>query len=596
MGYFDYPLDTKMLLRKKSKIRKSLLEQENLLHKKIAVLGGSTTDGVAEQLYNFLLSHGIKADIYQSDYGQYWQDAVFENPELVSFKPDIIYIHTSWRNIEAFPEIGQSRQDVAQMLHREVERFKVMWEALEGKFHCPIIQNNFDRPNYRLMGSRDIWDYRGRSNYISRLNQAFYDYAQNHDNFYINDLEYLSQDYGLSEWNNSLYWHMYKCAMCMDAIPYVAQSVANIIKSVYGKNKKILALDLDNTLWGGVIGDDGVENIRIGPEVPQGQVYMEFQEYCKKLQQIGVVLAVNSKNETDNAMAGLNHPDGALNPDDFVCIKANWNPKDQNLREIADELNLGTDSFVFVDDNPAERELISAQLPDVAVPVMDGAENYIKVLDHCGYFETTSLTAEDQNKTRMYHAKTEASRSAAGFSDYDEYLESLDMSAIVDCFKPVYIQRIAQLTNKTNQFNLTTSRHTEDDIKRMQESGNYICLCGHLSDKLCNYGLVTVVAGEITGKVIHIRLWLMSCRVFRRKMEETMLNALADQAAKLGVVEMIGYYCPTAKNGMVKDFFGTMGFKKISEDMEGNSRWKLCVAGFTEKKTQMKVENKLLDT
>lgn len=594
MECFNYPLDTKTLYRKKAKIKHELLEQEGLITKKIAVLGGSTTNEVVDQLNNFLLFYGISAEFYQSQYGQYWQDAVFGNEELDLFSPDIIYIHTSWRNIESFPDITDSEQEVNARLDSEFSRFSMMWDKLEEKYHCPIIQNNFDRPNYRLLGNRDIWDFRGRSNYISRLNQKFYSYAQLHNNFYINDLEYISQDYGLSEWSNSLYWHMYKCAMCMDAIPYVAQSIANLIKSIYGKNKKVLALDLDNTLWGGIVGDDGVEGIKIGPEVSKGQVYSEFQQYCKKLKDIGVVLAVDSKNEMENALAGLNHPDGTLRPDDFVDIKANWNPKDQNLREIADELALGIDSFVFADDNPAEREIISAQFPSVATPAMDRAENYIKILDHSGYFEVTTLSQEDMKKTEMYHAKAEARREIAAFADYGEYLDSLQMQAHIDDFKPIYLQRIAQLTNKSNQFNLTTLRCSEDDIRQMQGAADYICLCGRLTDKFADNGLVTVVIAKTEADVLHIRLWVMSCRVLKREMEDAMMNALVEEAKKRGIDKIIGHYYPTAQNGMVKDFYSTMGYTKIHEDEEGNTDWELIVSCYHMKIPHMIVSKQFI--
>ncbi len=591
MDYFNYPLDTKTLYRKKAKIRRELSAQSSMLKKKIAVLGGSTTNELVEQLNIFLLYYGIDAEFYQSEYGQYWQDAMFGSKGLDQFAPDIIYVHTSWRNIDVFPEINDTMDDVDAMLESEYGKFRAMWEKLEEKFHCPVIQNNFDRPNYRLMGNRDIWDYRGRSNYVSRLNQKFYEYAQNNHNFYINDLEYISQDYGLSEWNHSLYWHMYKCAMCMDAIPYVAQSVANIVKSIYGKNKKALVLDLDNTLWGGIVGDDGIEGIKIGMEVSKGQVFTEFQSYCKKLKDIGVILAIDSKNEMANALAGLNHPDGVLKPDDFVDIKANWNPKDQNLKEIADELTLGVDSFVFVDDNPAEREIVSAQLPGVAVPLMDTAENYIKVLDHSGYFEVTSLSAEDIKKTDMYHAKAKASKAEATFADYGEYLDSLRMTAYIDDFKTVYIQRIAQLTNKSNQFNLTTLRCTEDDIKIMQKSSDYVCLCGRLTDKFADNGLVTVVIVQKAEDIFHIRLWLMSCRVLKRGMEDTMMNALVEEAQRYSVSKIIGYYYPTVKNSMVKDFYGMMGFVKVKEDEDKNSEWELDISHYDPKKPHMQIYN-----
>lgn len=591
MNWFDYPIDTNALIRKKKEIKEGLKGNPDLIKKRVAVLGGSTTNEVVDQLELFLLHHGFDVEFYQSDYGHYWQNAVFGSRTLDSFSPDIIYIHTNWRNIENFPDLDDSEDEVTAKLNAEMDRFQIMWENLEKKFHCPIIQNNFDRPDYRLMGNRDIWDFRGRSHYISRLNQIMYTYAQNHDDFYVNDLEYISQDYGLSKWNQSIYWYMYKYAMCMDAVPYVAQSVANIVKSIYGKNKKVLALDLDHTLWGGIVGDDGVEGIRIGQEDPKGQAYSAFQGYCKALQKTGVVLAVNSKNEMENALAGLNHPESILRPEDFVAIRANWNPKDQNIKEIADELSLGTDSFVFADDNPAEREIVSVQLPEVSVPMMDRVENYIKVLDHCGYFEVTAISAEDQHKTELYHAKARASQAVASFADYGEYLDSLKMTAVIDDFKPLYIQRIAQLTNKSNQFNLTTLRCSEDDIKRMQEDDAYICLCGRLTDKFGDNGIVAVTAGEIIGDTLHIRLWIMSCRVLKRGMEDVMMNALVGVASSRKIDKIAGHYYPTRKNAMVKDFYGTMGFAKISEDKDGSGEWVLNREEYDEKISHMVVDN-----
>lgn len=229
-------------------------------------------------------------------------------------------------------------------------------------------------------------------------------------------------------------------------------------------------------------------------------MYAEFQSYCKALQTIGVVLAVDSKNDEANALAGLNHPDSVLHPDDFVCIKANWDPKDQNLKAIAAELSLGADSFVFADDNPAERAIVAAQLPGVATPVLDGAENYIKMLDHGGYFETTILSGDDLKKTAQYHARAQAAQAQAAFADYGQYLDSLEMTATIRPFEAVYMQRIAQLTNKSNQFNLTTLRCTEDDIRSMAEKPDWITLYGKLVDKFADNGVVTVVAGQAQAK------------------------------------------------------------------------------------------------
>ncbi len=599
MDCFNYPIDTKTLRRKRKKIARELMEQPGLITKKIAVLGGSTTNDVVDMLELFLLYYGIQPEFYQSEYGQYWQDAMFGSHELDSFAPDIIYIHTNWRNVKDFPTVADSKETADKLLEAQFQHFSLMWDKLDERFHCPIIQNNFDRPNYRLMGNRDVWDYRGRTNFLSRLNQQFYAYAQEHSGFYINDIDYLAQDFGLSAWNEAKYWHMYK-SLNMEAIPYVAQSVAHIIKSIYGRNKKVLALDLDNTLWGGIVGDDGVEGIQIGPEVPAGQVYAEFQNYCKDLKNIGVVLAVDSKNDEANALAGLNHPDGILRPEDFVEIKANWEPKDRNLAEMASELTLGVDSFVFADDNPAEREIVSAQLPGVSTPAMDGVENYISILDHCGYFEVTNLSAEDMNKTSMYHAKAEASKAVAAFADYGEYLDSLEMEASITGFEPIMVQRVAQLTNKSNQFNLTTLRCSEDDIRSMEQSDDYLCYAGKLVDKFADNGIVTVVAARllpadavdaglgIDSVVADITLWLMSCRVLKRGMEDVMMNRLMADLKARGITYCIGHYYPTAKNAMVKDFFADYGFTLASEDADGNRTWLLAVADYQDREVHIK--------
>ena len=476
------------------------------------------------------------------------------------------------------------------MLDAQYAHFEAMWQALERKFACPVIQNNFDRPNYRLLGNRDIWDVHGRSNFTSRLNQKFYAYAASHPHFYINDIDYLSADYGLTAWGDAFYWHMYKYAMCLDAIPSLANSVANIVKSLYGRNKKALVLDLDNTLWGGVVGDDGVDGLAIGPEVPEGQVYAEFQSYCKALKSIGVILAVDSKNDEANALAGLNHPDGVLRPDDFVAIKANWDPKDQNLKAIAAELNLGADSFVFADDNPAERAIVAAQVPGVETPALDGAENYIKTLDHGGYFEVTNFSQEDLQKTELYHQNARRAAAQAAFSDYGEYLDSLQMTATIRGFDALHIQRIAQLTNKSNQFNLTTLRCSEEDIRAMAAEPGSLCLCGKLVDKFGDNGIVTVVYGQQQGAALHLRLWLMSCRVLKRGMEDAMMDTVMAEAAARGLTEVVGYYYPTAKNAMVRDFYAGFGFEKISEDEAGNTVWKLAAAAYQPRRPHMQIE------
>lgn len=344
-------------------------------------------------------------------------------------------------------------------------------------------------------------------------------------------------------------------------------------------------LDLDNTLWGGVVGDDGPENIEIGQETSTAQLYSEFQGYLKAHKDLGVLLAVDSKNDEANALAGLNRPDSVLKPEDFLVIRANWEPKDRNLVEIAREINIGTDALVFVDDNPAERHIVRSQVPEAAVPEIGTPEQYIIRLDRSGFFEVTNFSEDDLKRNDMYRANVERARQQAGFADYHEYLLSLDMKAQIRPFAPMYMSRIAQLTNKSNQFNLTMLRCTQAQIEEYAASPDYITLYGKLEDRFGDNGVVSVVFGHIDPdqpEAFHIDLWLMSCRVLKRGMEYAMMDTLAAECRKRGITRIFGYYYPTAKNKMVKDFYGQQGYRKESEDGQGNTVWSLDLSdGYT---------------
>ena len=573
MKELDYPFDARYLIKKKKSLKRQLLALDTkYVDKKVAILGGSTTHDIAAMIELFLLNFGIRPEIYESEYNQYWEDVMFDNPELVAFAPDIVYIHTTNRNL-TFPSIGTKEEDVAALLENDLNRFRAMWEKIESTYHCPVIQNNFEFPSYRILGNSDCYDVSGRTSYINSLNALFSKYAREHKDFYIEDIQYLSASYGLDAWADPLYWHMYKYALSMEAIPTLAYSVSCIIKSIYGKNKKVLTLDLDNTLWGGIVGDDGPENLAIGQETSMGQVYSEFQQYIKDHRDIGAILTVDSKNDHENAIAGLNHPDSTLTPDDFVVIKANWDPKSKNLVDTAAELNLLPESFVFVDDNPAEREIIRAQVPGAAVPEIGNVEDYIRAIDHAGYFEVTNLSADDAKRNEMYKANAQRAALEATFSDYGQYLDSLEMTGVIKSFEPVVLDRIAQLTNKSNQFNLTTKRYSRADIEQVSESSEYIDIYGKLIDKFGDNGVVSVVIGHINGSVLDMDLWIMSCRVLKRDMEFAMMDGLVERAKKAGLSKIIGYYYPTTKNNMVRDFYDRMGFTKVSEDDGGNTVW-----------------------
>jgi HAD-superfamily phosphatase, subfamily IIIC/FkbH-like domain len=574
MKILEYPFSGEKIVEQKRRIKKELLQETNTrLKKKIAILGGSTTNDVKQVLELFLLNMGIEPEFYESEYNQYYEDAMFDNNSLMKFRPDIIYIHTTNRNISGFPEPGDTQETIDAMIDMEMSKFTEMWNRLAQVYECPIIQNNFEFPDYRLMGNRDAYDIHGRINYINRLNMSFCEYAQNHNNFYIQDIQYISSLYGLDKWSDPFYWHMYKYAVSVPAIPTLAFNLANIIKSIYGKNKKALVLDLDNTLWGGVIGDDDVDNIIIGQEVSAGQAFSEFQGYLKDLSKIGVLLNIDSKNDEENAIAGLNHRDCTLHPKDFTVIKANWNPKSRNFVEIAEELNILPDSMVFVDDNPAEREIVRAEVLGASVPDIGQPENYIRAIDRSGFFEVTSFSADDLSRNEMYKENIKRAHFQTKFRDYKDYLKSLDMHAVIKPFEPVYLGRIAQLTNKSNQFNLTTKRFNQAEIEQMAQSDEYITLYGKLSDKFGDNGVVSIVIGKIQGQTLHIVLWLMSCRVLKRDMEYAMMDTLVQKAESKGIHEIKGYYYPTAKNKMVQDFYGDQNFICESKDEKGNAIW-----------------------
>ncbi len=579
MKELEYPFNVEWLIKNKKKVKKQLLLKENFIEKNIAILGGSTTSEIKNMLEIFLLNYGIKPNFYESEYNKFYEDAMFGNEELDEFHPDIIYIHTTNRNIIEYPTMYNDEKTINDMLENEYKKFENIWTKLFEKFNCTIIQNNFEYPYYRLLGNKDAVDIHGKTNFITRLNQKFYDYANKTKNFFINDINYISSCYGLDKWANQFYWHMYKYAMEVPAIPYLSFNIANIIKSIYGKNKKALVLDLDNTLWGGIVGDDGVENLAIGPEVPSGQVYSEFQNYLKEHKSLGIILNINSKNEYENAIAGLNHPAGTLKPDDFIIIKANWNPKNLNIKDIAEELNLGADSFVFVDDNPAERQIVQDYVEGIATPEIDVPENYIKIIDRNGYFEVTNFSNEDLKKNDLYKDNAKRSQMMSTFENYEDYLLSLKMKAEITSFKPIYLERISQLSNKSNQFNLTTKRYSLADIEEVNNDENYIKLYGKLEDIFGDNGVITVVIGNIKNKdELHIDLWIMSCRVLKRNMEFAMMDMLVKKAQEKGIKTIYGYYYPTAKNKMVNNFYDLQGFEEVSCDEQGNKVYKLDIS------------------
>jgi len=586
----QYPLEINHILRKKKSIKKELLKNENLIEKNISILGGSTTSEIKNILELFLLNSGIKPNFYESEYNQYYEDALFGNEDLDKFNPDIVYIHTTNQNITQLPQPNNSENEIISLLDNELQRYKSIWSSL-AKYDCAIIQNNFDYTIDRSLGNLDCYDIHGKTYFINQLNNEFSKISRGVKNLYINDINYLSSYIGLKNWFDRSLWHQAKYALSLDSIPELAFNISKIISAIFGKTKKCLVLDLDNTCWGGVIGDDGLDGIHIGTETAIAESYTSFQKYAKELKQRGVALAVCSKNDFKNAKEGFDHPDSVLKFDDFTSFKANWNPKNQNILDIAKEINIGIDSLVFIDDNPVERDVVSSQVPSVAVPnVEDDVIHFIDHIDRNGYFEPITLSVDDINRNKYYEGNKKRLTEQATFQSYDEFLVSLDMTAEIKSFSSVYLDRITQLINKTNQFNLTTKRYTAGEIENISTSDEHIKIYGKLTDKYGDNGLIAVSIGSIKKRQCHIDLWLMSCRVLKRDMEFAMLDELVKQCTEKGVSKIVGYYYKSTKNNMVSNLYEKFGFILSETNSEGTI-WKLDISNYENKNKFIGINN-----
>lgn len=579
----NYPFDNPMILRKRKAIRKELMLNTFSKTLRVAVLGGSTTNELVNVLELFLLKKGFLPEFYESDYNKFYEDAIFGNEKLSQFNPEIIYIHTTQKNILEFASIDKTNDEVDLLIQNELKKFQNIWSSLKD-FNCPIIQNNFDFPINRSLGNLDFYDIHGKTYFINKLNLEFAKEARENNTLYINDINYLASFIGLHNWFDKNLWFTAKYAISFDAIPLLANNIANVISAIFGKSKKCLVLDLDNTCWGGVIGDDGLNGIKLGNESASGEAYMEFQRYVKELKQRGIILAVSSKNDHEIAKEAFTHSDSVLKFNDFTSFKANWNPKYQNIADIAYEINIGLDSLVFIDDNAMERNAVESQLPDVEVPnIGDNILDFVDFIERNGYFEAIKLSAEDINRNKFYEDNRSRLNEETLFNDYQNFLYSLNMHAEIKRFSSSFIDRITQLINKTNQFNLTTKRYTNAELESYISSENHIPLYGKLIDKFGDNGLISIVIGQIKGKVCYVDTWLMSCRVLKRDMEYAMLDVLVEECKIKNIEEIIGEYKRTSKNNMVAELYTEFGFEMISNEANNQAIWKLCINNYKKK-------------
>ncbi len=575
-----YPFDAAYLLRHRKRLRRELLEGSSWIDVRLAVLAGSTAQEVLDLLELFLLNDGIRPVFYQSEYNRFYEEALFDTARLEEFRPDLVCIHTSTVNVRSYPRLTASADEIERCLETELARYESIWKSLTSRLGCQLIQNNFEPPATRGTGSFDCASPAGRTHFVSQLNLEMARRALNDRRIVLHDLASVASITGLDQWSDPGRWFSYKIPTTPAGSAMWAHSLANTIRAIYGRSRKCLVLDLDNTLWGGAIGDEGADHIRIGRETAEGEAFTAFQEYCLDLRQRGILLAVCSKNDEAIAREGFAHPDSVLRLKDLSAFVANWEPKSENIPRIAAALNIGLDSMVFVDDNPAERAIVRAQLPAVAVPEVGvDVSRFPLVLDRGGYFDVVSLSSDDINRNVQYAGNEERTALSSTYANYGEYLAALAMRAEIASFRDAYLERITQLTNKTNQFNLTTRRYTMSEIAQIASDPRYIALYGRLEDRFGDNGLVSVIIGRKDEAVLHIELWLMSCRVIRRNMELAMLDVLIERARDAGIKTLAGYYSRTSKNNMVADHYEKLGFERTFLAEDGSrSEWRLDLA------------------
>lgn len=561
---------------------------------KIGLIGGSTLFPLSD-LIEHLLSVTIgKVELMVGDYNNYRSEILDPSSNLYQFQPDFVIVLPDDQSCRYTGRLTDSKEQITDEVERVSSELLKLCSVLREKSGAEIILCNYILPPYI-----DLGQYRTKSlasdwNFKKAVNLAL---GGNSPNFvHICDLEFLAYRLGGLAAKDEKSWFESKQLCSPNLQVAVAKEIAHLIESLKKSAKKVLVLDLDNTLWGGVIGDDGMEGIEIGDTSPRGEAFKSFQAYILSLTERGVLLGACSKNDYENAIEPFrHHPEMVLKEENFVSFKANWSPKAQNLVEMANELNLGLESFIFVDDNPAEIEIVRQFAPEVTTILLEPDPSvYVRQLQESRLFERFSITSEDTQRTEQYRKEAQRKTLMTSSVDMDSYLESLEMIGIIKEFNSLDLSRIAQLINKSNQFNLTTKRRTESEIETLMSDPRYIGFSMRLKDRFGDHGLISVVVCRvIEDGAFEIDTWLMSCRVLKRQVEEEVLNEIVRLAKKAGCKRIRGLYLPTAKNGMVSDLYSKLGFQSVNESAEG-SEFEMLVEEFNPISTFISTKSKTI--
>ncbi|WP_261559970.1 HAD-IIIC family phosphatase [Frankia tisae] len=526
---------------------------------RVAVLGSYTTSQFAALLPLAAARAGVAVEIYECGYGQYRQEILDPGSGLYSFAPDVVVLAVH-AGEAALPAVADE-PDVA--VAAEVRRWTSLWETIRARCGARVVQHTFAVPGEIALGHLALRTGGARPTLLARVNAELGRAAG--DGIGLVDCERLAAGVGKRAWFDARYWHRSKQAVSLAQVPLLARHTAAVIGAQLGVSRKCLVLDLDNTLWGGVLGEEGLAGIALG-DGPVGEAFAAFQDYVVELKNRGVVLAVCSKNnDADAKEAFERHPAMRLRLRDIASFSACWDDKPTQLRRIAADLGLGLDSLVFVDDNPAEREAVRQLVGEVDVLALPAdPHGYVRALADYPFFETTALTAEDTARTATYRARAELAAAQAAAPSLAEFHRGLDMTATVVGLDELTLPRVAQLVGKTNQFNLTGRRRGADEIARLAADPATAVLCVRLADRFADHGLVAVVIAVEAGDALAVDTWLMSCRVIGRTLEDEVAGLILAEARRRGLARVVGEYRPTAKNALVADLYERLGFTRVN--------------------------------
>jgi FkbH-like protein len=557
---------------------------------RLAVLSNSTIDMIVPALVASAARHGILLEVIQPSYDQVAQEAMTPDSKVNRSKPDAVLLALDYRALPLKLSLGDAESSFAT-IQGAIGYLQALRDGIKANSKAVCIFQNFAPPVEALFGSLDRALPGTLRNLIDGINRELAEFVLGSGDVLL-DVAGVAETVGLAEWHNTQLWNMAKFSFSDEFIPLYADHVARTVAALRGRSGKVLVLDLDNTVWGGVIGDDGLEGIKVAQGDARGEAHLAVQRLALDLRQRGIVLAVSSKNTDAVAREPfLKHPEMLLKLEHIAVFQANWNDKATNIQAIAEELSLGLDSMVFLDDNPVERGLVRKLLPQVKVPELpEDPAWYARTLAAGGYFEAIAFAGEDLKRAEFYQDNAKRAGLQKQVGGVEAYLASLDMTITFQPFDATGRARIVQLINKSNQYNLTTRRYTDPEVTEAENDPEVFTLQVRLADVFGDNGMISVVIcrpGE--AGVWDIDTWLMSCRVLGRKVEHMVLREILQHARMAGIHKLAGAYKPTDRNGLVVDHYARLGFAKVAEEESGLTRWELVVEGAEPDSAPMKI-------